>query len=235
MTRRFQICIPVMLALWLLLLSSRYSMAQDDSRTMGSYRVSSQNFTPTPYVPPSANYQPYNGYPLSHYYFSPNWGLPTYMTSINYPWTYGAYTYPYAPGINQPGLQRGQFTTGPNIYNIYATPGSAFGPGENVLNTAMRPLQTTAYVNVWVPSGAELRFEGMPTEPRGSFRHFVTPPLIPGREYTYDISATWTEYGQQVSKTRHVAIHAGDRLYVDFRMPEATEMGASALRTKPLP
>jgi uncharacterized protein (TIGR03000 family) len=223
-----------MLALFLLLLGSGYGLTQDDSRTVGSYRISSQSFTPTPYIPPSANYQPTNGYPTWQYNFAPRWGLPTYMTSINYPWTYGAFTYPYAPGFTQPGLQPSQFTTSPNLYSAYATPGSVSNPGDSVLNVALRPLQTIAYVNVWVPAGAELRFEGIPTEPRGTFRHFATPPLIPGREYSYEISATWTENGQQVTRNRHVAIRAGDRLYVDFRMPEAAEAGASTLRTRPL-
>jgi uncharacterized protein (TIGR03000 family) len=233
MLRRFQLFLPLVPVLCLLLLSGS-SMAQDDSRTMGSYRISSQSFTPTPYIPASANYQPNNGYPTADYYFAPRWGLPTYMTSINYPWTYGAFTYPHAPGYTQPGLQPSQFTSSPNLYSVYAAPGSVANPGENVVNVALRPLQTVAYVNVWVPASAELRFEGMSTEPRGSFRHFATPPLIPGREYTYDISASWNENGQPVTRSRHVAIRAGDRLYVDFRMPEATEMGASTLRTRPL-
>ena len=234
MLRRSQTCVCLTLALCLLLLGSSYALSQDDSRTTGSYRISSQSFTPTPYIPPSANYQPFNGYPTTQYYFSPRWGQPTYMTSINYPWTYGAFTYPYAPGFNQPGLQPAPFTSSPNLYSAYSAPGSASAPGETILNTALRPLQMVAYVNVWVPAGAELRFEGVSTEPRGSFRHFATPPLVPGREYTYDISATWNENGQQVSRTRHVAIRAGDRIYVDFRMPEAAEAGTSTMRTRPL-
>jgi uncharacterized protein (TIGR03000 family) len=235
MLTRFRSSVAVVFALCLFLLSSRYSLAQNDSRTMGDYRISSQNFTPTPSIPPSASYHPFNGYPLAHYYLSPNTGTPSYLTSINYPWIYGSFDYPHAPGIFQPGLQRAPFTTSPTIYSVYAAPPSAQGPGEYILDAAMRPLQTTALVNVWVPADATLRFEGIRTEERGPFRRFTTPPLIPGREYAYDIDATWTENGRQVTRTRHVPVRAGDRLYVDFRLPETTEGGTSTLRTRPLP
>jgi len=168
------------------------------------------------------------------YYSSPN--MPTYMTSINYPRIYGSFEYPRPLGIIQPGgAQQSPFTTSPTIYNVYTAPPSAFGPGENVLSTAMTPLRTTAFVTVWVPADAELRFEGIRTDPRGTFRRFTTPPLIAGREYTYDIHATWSENGRQVTKTRHVPVRAGDRLYVDFRVSETTQELTRALRTRPLP
>jgi uncharacterized protein (TIGR03000 family) len=169
------------------------------------------------------------------YYSSPNTGLPTYMTSINYPRIYGSFEYPRPMGTIQPGgAQQSPFTTSPTIYSVYTTP-SANGGGENHLSAAMTPLQATAFVTVWVPADAELRFEGIRTDPRGTFRRFTTPPLIAGREYTYDIHATWTENGRQVTKTRHVPVRAGDRLYVDFRVPETTQEVTRALRTRPLP
>ncbi|HLJ95882.1 MAG TPA: TIGR03000 domain-containing protein [Gemmataceae bacterium] len=173
---------------------------------------------------------------MAQYSFSsPSAGLPTYMTSIYYPRIYGSFEYPRPLGFFQPGLQRAEYTTSPTIYSVYTTPPSPFGPQENVLRTALTAVQTTAVVTVWVPADAELRFEGVRTDLRGPFRRFSTPPLIPGREYSYDIQATWTENGQQVTKVRHVPVRAGDRLYVDFRVPQATEEGTRALRTKPLP
>lgn len=236
MSSRYHVPISVALSLCLLLLSARSGMAQNDSRTMGDYRISSHNFTPTPSTPPlSADYHPFNGYPLSHYYLSPRMGMPSYMTSINYPWIYGSFDYPRAPGIYQPGIQRDQFTTSPTVYSVQVIGASAYGPEENILNTAMTPIQTTAYVNVWVPPDAELRFEGIRTDLRGTYRHFTTPPLVPGRDYTYDISATWVQNGQSVTKTRHIPIRAGQQVSVDFRTPEGAEPGTSTLRTRPLP
>lgn len=223
MLRRFRVPFLVLLALCLLLLSSRQGLAQNDIRTI------------TPWVPPAPSYPSYNGYTLPFYYSSPSAGLPTYMTSIYYPRIYGAFEYPRPLGIYQPSLQRGPYTTSPGLYSVYTTPPSAFGPGENVLSSAMTPQQTTAFVTVWVPADAELRFEGIRTDQRGAFRRFITPPLIPGREYTYDINATWTESGQPVTKTRHLPVRAGERLYVDFRVPEATEGGTRTLQARPLP
>jgi uncharacterized protein (TIGR03000 family) len=201
---------------------------------MGNYRISSQSITPTPYIPPAADYHPFNGYPMTHYYLSPNTGVPTYMTSINYPWIYGSFDYPHAPGILQLGIQRQPFSSSPTVYSTYVVPESAYGPQQEVLNVAMRPLQATALVNVWVPPDAELRFEGIRTDLQGSYRAFTTPPLVPGRDYTYDISAAWTENGQRVNQTRHLTLRAGDRLLVDFRTPAPAQPGTSALRTRPL-
>jgi uncharacterized protein (TIGR03000 family) len=170
------------------------------------------------------------------YYSSPNAGLPTYMTSINFPRIYGSFEYPRPMGpIQAGGAQQSPFTTSPTLYSVQTVPPSAFSPGENHLIAATTPLQTTAFVTVWVPADAELRFEGIRTDLRGSFRRFTTPPLVAGREYTYDIQAIWTEGGQQVTKTRHVPVRAGDRLYVDFRTPQTGEEGTRSLRTRPLP
>jgi uncharacterized protein (TIGR03000 family) len=235
MLTRLQTYVPVALGLGFFLLDARDGWAQNDSRVMGDYRISSQNFTPTPYIPLSANYHPFSGYPESYYYLRPNVGLPTYLTSINYPTVYGSFQYPNPPGIVQPGLQRQPYTTSPTIYSVYSTPPSAQGPSEYLLDTALRPLQTTALINVGVPADAELRFDGVSTAERGPYRRFTTPTLIPGREYTYEITATWTENGRQVIKIRHLPIRAGDRLYVDFRRPEAPEAGTATLRTRPLP
>jgi len=177
-----------------------------------------------------------SGTGVAQTYSSPSTGLPTYMTSINYPRIYGSFEYLRPLGVVQPGgVQQSPFTTSPTIYSVYATPPSAFSPGENILSAAMTPLQTTAFVTVGVPADAELRFEGVRTDVRGTVRRFTTPPLIAGREYTYDIHAIWNENGRQVTKTRHIPVRAGDRLYVDFRLPETTQELTRALRTRPLP
>ena len=235
MLTRLRTYVPVVLGLGLFLLNARDGWAQNDSRVMGDYRISSQNFTPTPYIPSSANFHPFNGYPLRDYYLSANVGLPTYLTSINYPFVYGSFEYPNPPGIFLPGLQRAPYTTSPTIYSVYGIPPSAQGPGEYLLDTAQTPLRSTALVSVWVPANAELRFDGVPTDERGPYRRFTTPTLIPGREYAYTVTATWTENGRQVTQTRQVPIRAGDRLVVDFRQPEAPQPGTATLRTRPLP
>jgi hypothetical protein len=119
-----------------------------------------------------------SGTGVAQTYSSPQYGLPTYMTSIYYPRIYGSYEYPRPMGIVQPGgVQQSPFSTSPTIYSVYATPGSAFGPGESILSTAMTPLQTTAFVTVGVPADAELRFEGVRTgEQFGVSRRLPSSP-----------------------------------------------------------
>jgi uncharacterized protein (TIGR03000 family) len=235
MRMRLPTYVPVVLGLGLILLCGREGWAQNDSRVMGDYRISSQSITPTPYIPPTANYHPFGGYPQSYYYLRLDAGLPTYLTSISYPTVYGSFQYPNPPGLFQPGLQRSGYTTSPTIYSVYGIPPSTQGPGEYLLDTAQTPLRSTALVSVWVPANAQLSFDGVPTDERGPYRRFTTPTLTPGREYAYAVTASWIENGRQVTQTRQVPIRAGDRLVVDFRQPEAPQPGTATLRTRPLP
>jgi uncharacterized protein (TIGR03000 family) len=51
---------------------------------------------------------------------------------------------------------------------------------------------------------------------KGTLRQFVTPPVDPGRVYSYQIRARWQQNGQVMDQTKIVQFHAGDRLTVDF-------------------
>jgi uncharacterized protein (TIGR03000 family) len=63
---------------------------------------------------------------------------------------------------------------------------------------------------------------------QGSVRHYQSPQLTPGHEYTYDIRAQWREGGRVISQTRHVDVQAGSNLSVDFKAPTADQRQASA-------
>ena len=49
---------------------------------------------------------------------------------------------------------------------------------------------------------------------------FQSPPLDPGRNYTYEVRARWTEDAKEVSQTRKVRVRIGQRVTVDFTRPE---------------
>jgi uncharacterized protein (TIGR03000 family) len=159
--------------------------------------------------------------------------LPTYLTSINYPHIYGVYGDISAPGRLVYGAAPGDFTTAPNIYGVYSPVTNALVAGPVVPDTASTPVRLTATVNVLLPASADLTFEGVRMGQAGDYRRFVTPPLTPGSNYTYDIRATWRENGQEVSRDRRVAIRAGDELTVDLLTPSAEDRGTSILRTQP--
>jgi uncharacterized protein (TIGR03000 family) len=67
-----------------------------------------------------------------------------------------------------------------------------------------------------MPADAELWFEGDKTTQTGTERAFVSPPLRPSQDFTYDIHARWKEGTKVVDQTRHVQVHAGRGIMVDF-------------------
>jgi uncharacterized protein (TIGR03000 family) len=76
--------------------------------------------------------------------------------------------------------------------------------------------ENATMIAVRVPADAEIWFDGKKTSQTGPVRYFETPPLEPGREYSYEIRARWNENGRQVERTRHVTVHPGDRLALNF-------------------
>jgi uncharacterized protein (TIGR03000 family) len=71
-------------------------------------------------------------------------------------------------------------------------------------------------LTVQVPPDARVTVEGVPMNTSGSVRQFRSPPLEPGRDYTYTVTAAWTENGQPVTRTRQVTVRAGQQALVNF-------------------
>jgi uncharacterized protein (TIGR03000 family) len=75
-----------------------------------------------------------------------------------------------------------------------------------------------AAIDVSVPAGSQLWFQGQPTQQKGSVRFFESPPLEPGKTYVYKIKAVWTTAkGEKVERTRTLQIHSGDYVRLDLR------------------
>jgi uncharacterized protein (TIGR03000 family) len=191
---------------------------------------------------------------------------PIFMTSINYPGVYGAYSfnwppdllnrepmfYPYRdPRMSIPAVT---ITTEPfrtvdtptGAATLYAAPPSVTPaiPGSTALSTTYPrqlpavPVETSensARVVVRLPEDALLEFQGVPIEGSGRVRKFTTVPLTPRRPYHYEVRAIWTENGREVVQDRHVTLHAGQRVDVDFITPPPAEPPEQKLRTEPLP
>jgi uncharacterized protein (TIGR03000 family) len=174
-----------------------------------------------------------NGQPAEYYASWAQSNLPTYMTSINYPWIYGSYGYQYAPGRMTYGAVLGNYTTSPTVYGYYLPPQNSTSAWRAIPDTASTPIRTMAAIDVRLPADAELSFEGVRMAQRGTLRRFVTPELMPGNSYTYDINATWNEDGREVSRIRHLTLKPGDHLTVDLTTAEPA--ATSTLKTKPLP
>jgi uncharacterized protein (TIGR03000 family) len=77
-----------------------------------------------------------------------------------------------------------------------------------------------AIVQVLVPADAVLSFSGNKTEQPGMIRRFVTPPLVSGKDYVYEVHAVWHENGQEVNRKQTIAVEPNQRQTVDFLSPE---------------
>jgi uncharacterized protein (TIGR03000 family) len=127
--------------------------------------------------------------------------------------SYPAYGYPnygYAPSV--------QYVT-PSYYytpsTTIVTPAQTYDP--NVSQASFTQPDDRAHLDVRVPAAdAQILFDGDPTRQQGMDRVFVSPPLTPGKSFTYNIEARWMENGRMVNQSRAVTISAGQTATVDF-------------------
>jgi len=175
-------------------------------------------------------YSGYGGYGHGYYggygrgYYGPGFGLyigPGY--GYRY---YGGYGNPSYGGYyyNQPSD-----TYAEPSYN-YVQPSYGYVPPSNPTPSSSYPPEATsgtglaeeqdpnaAMFEVRVPENAQLWFAGAKTSQTGPVRHFVSPSLQPGRTFTYEIRARWTDAsGRLVVRTKQVEVRAGARIGVDF-------------------
>jgi uncharacterized protein (TIGR03000 family) len=89
-----------------------------------------------------------------------------------------------------------------------------------------------AHIELQVPTDAQVWFGGQQTTQTGALRHYASPTLISGREYTYEVRVAWKEGGREVTESRRLSIRAGDRLSASFPAAGKLTAGkdASALR-----
>jgi uncharacterized protein (TIGR03000 family) len=151
---------------------------------------------------------------------------------IGYPW-YGGYGYRgyygYSPYYY--GDRWGDYDTypyygdAPSYYSgspTYSGMSSSYGYGAPA-----QAQDNAAHIRVIVPPDAKVWFGNTATQQTGAVRHFESPELTTGKDYTYDIKAQWTEEGKEVTRTRQVNVRAGSYFSVDFTRPMSGE-GTSA-------
>jgi len=97
----------------------------------------------------------------------------------------------------------------------------ALSPGLDVplLPRVLRdsePQLKPATIEVRVPAGAEVWFNGARTRQTGTVRVFESPPLEPGTPYAYSVKARWTLGGKEMERTLQVPVSAGAKNTADF-------------------
>lgn len=85
------------------------------------------------------------------------------------------------------------------------------------------PPDLMAHLILRVPADAELWFNGTKIAAEGTVRKYASPPLTPGRRYTYSIRAQWQKNGQTIKATREVHVKAGTHIDMDLTKNDAIE------------
>jgi uncharacterized protein (TIGR03000 family) len=89
------------------------------------------------------------------------------------------------------------------------------------------PIVPDNKAHIWlrVPAGATVWVDGNKTQQTGEARHFLSPPLTPGKSYTYQLRVRWMKDGKPVEQNRDVAVHAGSHVSLDITRPRTDKDG----------
>jgi uncharacterized protein (TIGR03000 family) len=99
---------------------------------------------------------------------------------------------------------------------------------------AARDGGSPATIVVTLPADARLTVDGRATTSTSGLRTFVTPPLRPGKKYSYTFKAELVRQGQTITVARKVPVRAGRQTAVSLDVPGAAVVSA-ALPQWPLP
>ena len=82
-----------------------------------------------------------------------------------------------------------------------------------------------AHIWLRVPADAEIWVNGVKTKQTGESRYFFSPPLTPGKKYSYQMRVLWKKDGKPVEETQRILVQAGATIRRDFtRSSEKSEL-----------
>jgi uncharacterized protein (TIGR03000 family) len=178
-------------------------------------------------------YYPHYGY--RHYYpayglgyASPYYGYAYPYYGDYYPYSYDTYPYAWPSTTYELAPYYTSYGAGTTSYlNSVSTVTPSSGNGQAYYPPATAQPDLSAHVTVSVPRGAQVWFDNTPTTSTGTVRAFYSPPLSPGKQYTYDVKASWMENGHEVTQNQKVGVTAGERVNLTFPTPSRTTAQAS--------
>lgn len=94
-----------------------------------------------------------------------------------------------------------------------------------------------AFLTVRVYPSAKLSVEGQLTQATGELRRFYSPPLQPGKHYSYTLVAEWMPGNnyETWTVTRKVSVEAGKSIQVDLSKPDTKQGDKLFIRYVPTP
>jgi uncharacterized protein (TIGR03000 family) len=147
--------------------------------------------------------------------------LPPGYRSSTLPPRYGSSTLPPVPHYDMRIYHPMYYppTAPPQEERPEVAPSSS--PGQRPQNYEPPAPDNMAVITAWVPTDAELRFNGVKTPATGALRQFKTPPLQPGQHYAYTVEARWQENGRAVTQTQRLPVSAGANVRLVFPLAPA--------------
>ena len=76
-----------------------------------------------------------------------------------------------------------------------------------------------ATIRVTLPADAKLTVDGQPTQSTSAERLFLSPPLEPGRDFHYTLTAEVERNGSRVTQQQQVRVRAGQESRVTIEFP----------------
>jgi uncharacterized protein (TIGR03000 family) len=73
-----------------------------------------------------------------------------------------------------------------------------------------------AHIWLRVPENAEVWVNGVKTKQTGESRYFFSPPLEPGKKYSYQMRVLWKKGDKPVEETQRILVQAGTTIRRDF-------------------
>ena len=81
----------------------------------------------------------------------------------------------------------------------------------------------TAVLAVNVPAGAKIYVNGSKTKTEGRHRRYMSPGLISGRSYRYEVQAVVERDGRELALTKSVTVTAGSEAKISFDFDDAVQ------------
>jgi uncharacterized protein (TIGR03000 family) len=141
-------------------------------------------------------------------------------------WGYGGYGYAplvgyaYSPVYSGWGWGAPSYSAG-----AFSSPGMT---RSSYYNPAMNNPARAARLIVHLPPQASLTIDDYPTMSRSDTRVFTTPPLEPGKTFTYTLRGEINRDGRFVRQTKTVEVKAGEVSDVTLRFGDTSSEELSA-------
>ena len=150
---------------------------------------------------------------------NPNGSPYPYWSSAPQSYSGSRVTVP-APGISPNIISNASQSPPSPAGGYFNIGGGHIPPGLTSRDLALPQRERTndkAHIWLRVPENAEIWVNGVKTKQTGESRYFFSPPLAPGKKYSYQMRVRWNKDGKPVEETQTILVHAGATIRRDIK------------------